>query len=62
MKILMLAFALTCQSSAALALPCEGSRLAVTVAGWSITSLTVGEYFIIVDLKGAVDRLALATA
>lgn len=52
MKWLIFAFAIAFQSTAALALPCEGSRLAVIADGWSVTSPAPGSYRITVDLQG----------
>ncbi|MFA6031282.1 MAG: hypothetical protein WC889_00045 [Myxococcota bacterium] len=61
LKQLIFAFAIAFQSTAALALPCEGSRLAIIADGWSVTSPAPGSYRITVDLQGQVEPLTNAT-
>lgn len=61
MKQMIFALAIAFQSSAALAFPCEGSKLAVTATGWSVTSPTPGSYLITVDLQGEVEPMKNAT-
>lgn len=60
MKRLIFALAIACQSNAALALPCEGSRLAVTAPKWSVTSPAPGSYRITVDLQGQAEPMKSA--
>ncbi len=60
MKQLVIALAIAIQTSAALALPCEGSRLAITVTNWSITSPKPGTYLITVDLQDQYDPMKSA--
>lgn len=57
LKQLIFALAITCQSTAVLALPCEGSRLVVAVAGWSVKSPAPGSYRITVDLQGQAEPM-----
>lgn len=57
MRQLVFAFVIALQTSAALALPCEGSGLAVTIANWSMTSLAPGSYVVTVDLQGQYDPM-----
>ncbi len=59
-KQLIFAFAIAFQSTAALALPCEGSRLAVTAPSWSVTSPAPGSYRITVDLQGQAEPMKSA--
>lgn len=56
-KRVILAFAVALHSATALALPCEGSRLAVTATNWSVKSPRHGSYLITVDLLGETEPM-----
>ncbi len=60
MKQIIFALAIAVQSSAAQSFPCEGSKLAITATGWSVTSPTRGSYLITVDLQGEVEPMTNA--
>jgi hypothetical protein len=60
MKQLIFAMALAFQTSAAQALPCEGSRVVITVPKWSITSAAPGKYLISIYLQGQYDPMKSA--